>query len=310
MKKLLLGALLVLVLLIVGVYMYIPAAITVTNIELVKCSPGGALRVLNNKDKWALWWPGDSVRANTHYRYNGFDYTISQDYLIGTIISITKGDLHSSGAVRVLPLGPDSAAIEWKTDFPSTRNPIRRVMLYRDGEQLKNAMSDILGRAKMFLEKPENVYGMKIIKSKVTDTLLVSTKSTMTHWPTVDEIYGLIASLRAYASRNGAQLVDSPMLHVRYPDSSHYEVMVALPVNKALPGAGAIVPKTMVKGNILVSEVKGGPYSIRQAFRQFANYVNDYGRQSPAIPFESLITDRQTQPDTTKWTTRLNIPVY
>jgi hypothetical protein len=37
--------------------------------------------------------------------------------------------------------------------------------------------------------------------------------------------------------------------------------------------------------------------------------VQDHQRVAPAIPFQSLVTDRTKQPDTSKWVTRLYWPI-
>ena len=66
----------------------------------------------------------------------------------------------------------------------------------------------------------------------------------------------------------------------------------------------------MVLGNILVGEVKGGLSTILNAEKQLANYVFDYGKASPAIPFQSLVTDRSLEADSSKWITRLNYPIF
>jgi hypothetical protein len=39
-------------------------------------------------------------------------------------------------------------------------------------------------------------------------------------------------------------------------------------------------------------------------------YFADYKRVAMAIPFEYLVTDRETETDTTKWVTRIYAPVY
>jgi hypothetical protein len=65
----------------------------------------------------------------------------------------------------------------------------------------------------------------------------------------------------------------------------------------------------MVLGDILVTEVRGGPHHIKKGLQQLEYYLNDYQRTSPAIPFESLITDRSIQPDTAQWVTRIYYPV-
>jgi hypothetical protein len=62
-------------------------------------------------------------------------------------------------------------------------------------------------------------------------------------------------------------------------------------------------------GNILITEVKGGQNEITNAYKQIQNYVSDYNRSAPAIPFESLVTDRRKEPDSSKWITRIYYPV-
>jgi hypothetical protein len=62
-------------------------------------------------------------------------------------------------------------------------------------------------------------------------------------------------------------------------------------------------------GNIFVCEVKGGPYSIDKATRQVQYYMSDHQRAAPAIPFQSLITDRRNETDTSKWITKIYYPV-
>jgi hypothetical protein len=101
-----------------------------------------------------------------------------------------------------------------------------------------------------------------------------------------------------------------PMLNIYKTDSVNYLTRVAIPVDKKLPSSGNISYKWMLGGgNILVTDVRGGPFSIDSAFQQLEYYVHDYNRTSPAIPFQSLVTDRSKVPDTTKWITRLYYPV-
>ena len=86
--------------------------------------------------------------------------------------------------------------------------------------------------------------------------------------------------------------------------------MVAIPVDRVLQDTKNIVFKRMVPGNILIGEVKGGKCRVAESMHQMENYVNDYKRSAPAIPFESLVTDRMVQKDTTEWVTRIYYPVY
>jgi hypothetical protein len=43
---------------------------------------------------------------------------------------------------------------------------------------------------------------------------------------------------------------------------------------------------------------------------QMKNYISDYQRTVMAIPFQSLVTDRRKEADTTKWLTKLYFPIF
>jgi hypothetical protein len=144
----------------------------------------------------------------------------------------------------------------------------------------------------------------------VTDSILISTYSHSKNYPSTNFIYGLIDQLKKYIASQSAKETGFPMLNINTTDSINYLTRVAIPVNRKLPSSGNISYKWMLSGgNILVTDVKGGPSSINNAFDQVENYVNDYHHFAPAIPFQSLITDRSKEPDTSKWITIIYYPV-
>jgi hypothetical protein len=65
----------------------------------------------------------------------------------------------------------------------------------------------------------------------------------------------------------------------------------------------------MILGYILVGEVKGGMVTVAAAEKRMADYAFDHQKTAPAIPFQSLITDRMQEKDTGKWITRIYYPV-
>jgi hypothetical protein len=99
------------------------------------------------------------------------------------------------------------------------------------------------------------------------------------------------------------------MLHI-WQDSGLFKTEVAIPVNKAIPQNKIYLIKRMVPGKILVAEIKGGDYSAREALRQMHIFMTDNNLSSPAIPFQSLITNRMEEPDTLKWITKIYYPVF
>ncbi|MBD0333011.1 MAG: hypothetical protein ICV66_10170 [Chitinophagaceae bacterium] len=181
--------------------------------------------------------------------------------------------------------------------------------MFLHSKKIQAHFKNILQRLKVFAEDNRNIYGMDIQQTKVKDSAFVAIKKELKEYPNTELIYSLINQLRNYIKANNVVQTDYPMMHVDEVDENLYEVMVAIPIDKILEGNGTIHPKRMVLGNILVAEVKGGVETVRKGMAELDNYVHDFSKVSPAIPYESLVTDRSKEADTTKWVTRLYYPV-
>lgn len=197
---------------------------------------------------------------------------------------------------------------EWKGGLEATNNPVTRIKNYFLAIGVKKNISEILQNAKTFLENNERVYGLRIIQQQVKDTILVSTKIISNGYPSTAEIYNLVKDLRGYIFSNGGTETNSPMLNVT--KDSMYNIMVAIPISTAIPATEKFLLKRMVPGKILVAEVKGGTYTANEALKQLTLYMIDNQLTSPAIPFQSLVTERSKEPDTTKWITKIYFPVF
>ena len=100
-------------------------------------------------------------------------------------------------------------------------------------------------------------------------------------------------------------------MNITKADSFRYQIMVAIPINKSLKSEGDIFIRRMLyNGNLLMTEVRGGRNTINNALVQLTNYVRDHQYTSPAIPYESPVTDRIAEPDTTRWVTRIYYPIF
>jgi hypothetical protein len=188
-------------------------------------------------------------------------------------------------------------------------NPVKRLLDYRQAIQIRNNLTDLLELLRTFLEKKENIYTINIEQTRVKDTLLVTTKHISSRHSSVPEVYGLIKNLRDYVNSQGAEETNYPMLNIMELDSNHFETLVAIPVNKPVRGNATISPKRMVPGNILVTEVRGGNYSINRAMGLLEKYIDDYQKSRIAIPFESMVTDRSSEADTSQWVTKIYYPI-
>lgn len=308
MKKWLIAAL-ILLLLLSAVYIFIPSTITITTSAKIKCTAAGARRVLASENKWMQWWPAGQTNTKA-FAYQGAAYKLNNYYFNNFEIFITENNEKFASSLNILPLNADSVYLDWQCRLSAGLNPFMRIKKYRQSQEIENNMAGVLQHLQLFLSKKENIYNMVIEQQQVKDTILMSTKKIFAHYPSTVEIYQMLNEVKACINQKGGKETGYPMLHVQPLKGTQFQTMVAIPVDKILTDTNNIVFKRMVPGKILVTQAKGGDSNINQTFAMLQHYVDDYNLQSPAIPFQSLITNRQLETDTSKWITKLYYPIF
>lgn len=301
------GFLVLIVVILLASYIFIPGDLTVSTLTAVKANPDAAYRCLSDDAKWENLFGKRSGEGDFQYRNTVFK--IHQQLIDGVEVTINEDDSIAS-AIELLRINKDSSALRWTANIESSSNPFRRISQFFEAISLRKNLTAVLDTMKHFLEDERNLYGFTVQRSLVKDTLLIATKNIFNHYPTTDDVYTMITSLEHYAREKGATQTGYPMLNIKAVDQIRFEAMTALPVNRELPDNGPILHKEMVPGNILIAQVTGGPQTVSKAFTNLQNYVDDLDLQSPAIPFQSLVTDRSKEPDTSKWVTRIYYPIY
>jgi hypothetical protein len=210
--------------------------------------------------------------------------------------------------MSLLQFETDSIAIMWQCDLQTTMNPFEKIKQYFEAVNTKKSMEEVLSSLKAFVEKDENIYGLKISETSVRDSFLISKKQLFTQQPTMQDIYNLINDLKIYAAKNNCVQTDAPMLNI-LQDSDKYRVMVALPVNKEITVQPPVSFVKMVNGNFMTTYVQGGLMTVQNALQQMQLYFSDYDKTPMAITFQYLVTDRIKETDTTKWITEIYAPV-
>jgi len=308
MKKWLVGFSILLVLILVSAYVFIPKTIMLNAAIGVKASRPGLYRMLFDKANIAKWWPGKV--GDESFFLNNTNYSFHKENI--TIIPVTvKGqEINSTVSLFLTAITADSTQLDWVGSISTSYNPVKRYITYLEGRKIRRDMASILQKMEKFYSDPINIYGIKIQNTLVTDSFLISTSGRCIGQPSNTFIYGLIGKLRNYASKNSAKESGYPMLSISTDDNKAFDVKVAIPVDKLLPSSGDILQKRMLgRGNILTTAVKGGTDNTTEAFTQIQHYARDYQLRFPAIPFYSLITDRTKEPDSSKWLTKIYVPI-
>ncbi len=312
MKKLILILLILILLVLAGIYILIPGKITISKSIKIAANRNALYRKLEAGESWKEWWPGDKTATDTPFTYsfNGIRFKPEPSRVLSVPVSIDAGNFVTATEFTFIPNNVDTTTIHIETTVPVSANPIKRVRQYFAGEKLEDSFSKILESINSTYSKIGNLYNYNIEKKRVVDSTLVSTFEETKGNPSIAGIYALIDNLKDYIKKNDAVETGFPMLNIHTTDSVTYLVRVAIPVNKRLPNSGNISYKWMLPGgNILITEVKGGQTEINKAYKQVLNYIDDHDRTAPAIPFESLVTDRRNEPDSSKWITRIYYPV-
>lgn len=309
MKKWLIILTVLIIAFICSVYILIPAEQTFTYSTEVNCTNEAATRFLVNKSRWQQWWPGEKKEEHV-YTYKKYNYRITKLLLNGFEATIFNEKDSVAGWLNMQPSGNNAVTFEWQSQFSYPGNPVTRLMLYKEATEIKKNIESLLLDIKKFFDEEKNVYGFTASVQKVTDEFLITVKQPMDHSPSTEEIYGIIKDIKNYISQKGGKEKNPPMLNVHNEVPGKYDVMVAIPTTRQLPQEGKFLYREMVLGNILVADVTGGVYKVQKAEEELNNYVFDHQKTSPAIPYQSLVTDRVAEKDTAKWITRLYYPVF
>lgn len=280
----------------------------------IKTTVNSTKKYIIDVNKWNQWWPKNKQQPpttsdNRSFIYKTTSYTPTKPMYNSVNITVDYKDKTYNGNLIILPISKDSILLDWVIELSKNSSLLKKIFSSKSTKEIETNTAELLYTIKNFLEDNLKIYQIPINQVTVTDTILISTKFSSTVYPSNQLIYQNIEKLQHYVTENNAVQTNPPMLHI-IQDSGFYQSMVALPINKKIADSDKFLTKKMYPGKILVTEVKGGINSTRHAMGQLELFISDYSIGSPAIPFESLITNRIQETDSTKWITRLYYPIY
>lgn len=314
MKKWIIAACSLFLLFLIGIYFFIPPKIVVAKSVTINANRDGVYRFLNNESNWTTWWPPGLSKFNngaeTVFESGGYRFKKTKALYNSFEITIEKDKNFDSSLLHIFSLSNDSIKIQWNATIHTGTNPFSKAYHYFRAKELSNSLAVILTAMQKHISQVRYIYGIDIKREKVKIEYLVSTKKSFLYYPTTQDIYEMVGQIKKHIVREQAIEEDYPMLHINPSDSAHFEAQVAIPVNKKLPDAGIFAFKKILKyGNILAAEIVGGNNTVDWAMKQMDRYATDYQYSNVALPFESLVTDRRQETDTSKWVTKIYYPI-
>ncbi|MBI1768291.1 MAG: hypothetical protein HYR67_07945 [Bacteroidetes bacterium] len=269
-------------------------------------------RQLLNDTTWHRWWPGKTEVANQKllFVHNGFTFTVDRILPNTFELKITADSFKTNSTLRLIPQSGNNVTMALTTNIPVPHNPIDRIKTLVASSRLKSVYKEILIRLSRYFTSIKNLYDIDIKESNVSFEYVTAVSQTFSHDPSISEIYFLIDKVRVFMKNNGGIEKGFPMLHSGEVSKGQFFVQVAIPTNKQLPSSNEIKSKWMLKGgHILTAQVTGNRQIISNAMKQMEYYIQDNHRNTVAIAYEYLITNRLEQPDSNRWVTGIYFPV-
>lgn len=312
MKKILIAIPVLFALFIVLVFVFIPGKIVITESKVIGTTSGGFDTCLHNLKKWRQWWPGkDSSSSNDSlFQYGEYNYKLSDIFSDGGTVRVGFENMSLLSRIQLITKNRDSITAEWELVLPTGNNPFTRFSRYLTAHALKKNIHTVFLSLCNFADKTENIYGFPIERTTFTEITLMACRFKGPAYPTTDIIYDVVNKLRQYIISRGATEKYYPMINTKQVDSSQYQTMVAISIDRMIPASEDFFISQMMpmKDRFLATEITGGPVSLKQAHIAIEKYMDDHSLSAPARPFEILLTDRSKESDTAKWRTRIIYP--
>jgi hypothetical protein len=292
------------------VYFLIPNEIKVSREVIVPQPSNGVIRALTLVKNWNQWIPASKIVNNTMLLERGalhvkesFLSTIPTDYIEGT------------DSIRVnffaISKGANGTLIKYDATIDNRHvSPIQRIVDYWTALKLKAQMNKVLAAAGKFYSSTEKIYGFPILEDHVKDSIFVSIHHTFTDTPSVEAQYDLMHKLEQHIQKYKGVIKGAPMANITKLGAGTIFAQMAYPIATVIPESDDIEIKKMVLGNILTVKVIGNAQKIRQAFEETENYIHDWRKSSPAMPFVVYNTNRLEEKDANKWESTIYYPVY
>lgn len=312
MKKPVLFVFGILLLAFISIYFIIPQKIQATRVVEIDATDINISKFLVNKRPWAKWWPGKYVAADSSlYTYKNINFTLQKNTNSEMHALIRQDDIELNSILTYATTGEGMCEVTWFAEKQSSLNPFERVAEYFKIKRIANDLDLVLADFKKFMQADVNVYGMSFTIAKIQHPIVLATTVNTTGYPAAELIYSKVAELRKQIRAQNAMAVDSPIMNVHAVETGGYLVTMAVPINKIIkPGKNAMINKLVKDANALETQVKGGKNTILNGFVQLKNYQKAHRLISPAMPFESLVTNRLAEKDTAKWVTKIYCPVF
>jgi hypothetical protein len=151
---------------------------------------------------------------------------------------------------------------------------------------LTNSLKQILDKYKTV----ESIYKYKIEVTNLYDSTILTKVIRLETFPDLKYVKKEIGKMEHFIHSHKCHLTNSPMVNIEKA-TDHFTLKIGLPIDKDLQNTNGYEIKRMLpKGKFLtIQNLKTSFRMVNTSFEQLTNYIDDYGYNTPAIPFISMV---------------------
>ncbi len=129
-------------------------------------------------------------------------------------------------------------------------------------------------------------------------------------WDDVSQVMtNAYGKLMKYIRSSGAEMTNAPYAIYHNIDNGEIDLEMGIPVNKIIASKGNINSGTFNSSKAASVDYYGFYDNLGKAHNAIQDWVMKMGMESNGSPMEFYVTDPSSEPDTSKWLTRIYYPV-
>lgn len=144
LKKLIISVTVVLVMVLFGIFLFIPSIINVSAVGYLNNNSSVCADNLLIESNWQKWWP-EKITKDSNYVFQNTTFTIidRSPYKAG-IDLVNKNKKSINSTIELVVYKIDTTAFEWKCKLSPGNNPISRLESYFLAIEIKKKMDKLM----------------------------------------------------------------------------------------------------------------------------------------------------------------------
>lgn len=324
--KYILWGLLTVVALVIVIGLFLPRQIHVERSRVIDAPANLIFDQINSLKKWSAWSPWHRIDPNMKINYfgpesgHGAGYTWSSNNdSVGNgkmVIAISEPGRRISTSMEFMENHPSSinflftpekngTKVTWTLDSDMGMNPFMRWMgLMMDKFTGPHFEAGLRNLDSLVKAMPRGHVG-SIALMEYPGANALSIRGTIAPKDIPMVMAKDYSEIMKYAGSKGLVMKGAPFAIYHTWSDTTTDMESALPYDKADPGSGRIKGLVIPKGTVVRCEFFGPYEQSMMAHMAVEQWAKDNGKKLGDEPWEEYITDPGTEPDQSKWLTRI-----